>query len=76
MSLALTALVLIRLDARLGEWVSVDDLARALGLSEGAVRTHLDSMADGMHGGFSLLRHEDGQVIAAQVALDREREAA
>ena len=73
MSIALTALVLIRLDARLGEWVSVADLARAMRLSEDAIRTHLDYMVDGLHAGFRLQR-EDGVIVAAQVA--REREAA
>jgi hypothetical protein len=69
--MALTALVLIRLDARLGEWVSVADLARAVRLSEETLRTHLDFMADDMHAGFHL-QHEGGVIVAAQVARKRE----
>ena len=66
MSMALTAIVLIRLDARLGEWVSVGDLAQMVRLSEDTLRAHLEEMSSGMHTGFRLER-VDGVIVAAQV---------
>lgn len=62
MSLAVTALLLLRLEARRGQWVPVALLCEHLGLHGGVVREHLESMAAG---GTVVLQHDPGSVVRA-----------
>lgn len=63
-SLGTQAALLIRLDARLGEWVAVDVLAGYHHLSHGAVRAALQQLWDAGYVRCSL--DADGLIAAAQ----------
>lgn len=63
MSTAVYALLLIRLEAWRGEWLTVDALAQHLAIRHDLVRQHLQLMFDA---GEVALRHAaDGQIEAA-----------
>ncbi|MBE2242456.1 MAG: hypothetical protein IAE86_06860 [Burkholderiaceae bacterium] len=62
MSQAITALLLLRLEARRGEWVPVADLGAHLALHEQVVRAHLVAMESA---GKALLRRGGGGVVQA-----------
>lgn len=63
MSVAIHALLLIRLQAWYGQWLTVAALAGHLAVPHPVVRTHLQAMADA---GEVALRHDaDGLVEAA-----------
>ena len=67
MSTGLTALVLLRLDARTGQWVSVADLARMVHMPEERLRAHMEEhMCDGLYAGFCLAR-EAGVISSVRV---------
>ncbi len=66
MSLAVTALLLRRLEARRGEWVQVALLCERLGLNGRIVREHLAAMAGR---GMAVLQHNpEGVAEAARAA--------
>ena len=65
MSLAVTALLLLRLEARRGEWVTVAELAAHLALVDTVVRAHLLAMESA---GTALLRRGDGGIVQAASA--------
>ena len=68
MSAALIALLLIRLDAHVGDWCPVADLARHLAVPEPVARLHLEHIAADASNRVALQYDEWGYVLAA--ALD------
>lgn len=65
MSLAVTALLLLRLEARRGEWVAVAELSSHLALADPVVRAHLLAMESC---GTALLRRGNGGMVQAASA--------
>lgn len=67
MSAALQALLLIRLDARLGNFVGVDDLAQHYGITPDLVRRELQALFD--RGQVQCMHQSDGtgpgQIVSA-----------
>lgn len=71
MSFGLTATLLIRLDARLGHWEPVADLARHCGVQTSAVTTELEKLvASGM---VQVQRHANaGDIVSAMSVFEPE----
>jgi hypothetical protein len=67
MSYALSALILIRLDARCGQVVSVDDLAEHLQVTPGVVQAELELLEAARQ--LQTVRGADGVPAGAVVAL-------
>lgn len=65
MSMAVTALLLLRLEARRGEWVAVAELSAHLALVDTVVRAHLLAMESC---GTALLRRNAGGMVQAASA--------
>lgn len=68
MSVAVAALLLARLDARMGRWCPVAELARHLGLAEAAIGSQLEQLQRMPCVGLVLLFDEWGYVACAQIA--------
>ena len=76
MSAALIALLLIRLDANLGEWCAVDDLAQHLAVPPAVVQQHLEHAERQPHYGVLLRFDEWGHVIGALIDPEHQLRAA
>jgi hypothetical protein len=73
MRFAVRATILIRLEARAGQWVSVADLAAHLALPEADIRFELPLMRYERQ---AVLQFDDRGTLTAAMAMPREEEPA